>query len=281
MTEHTNGGGGDPRTSSNAVKIAWIFSFTLIALAVLAVLYKGCGIIGGNTPGGLAKSGAAVLSALLDNLSEHRRINVAVGAFFKESKQKKLQFKQRDVALHFKIVRWRNGLKKEQMTGPATLVDRADIKGVLGQRAIAEASGNFEITFYIDLANQNEWRYEWNKTTRTLRIIAPPFAKPYVGCNTPALTTPLTVKTIEDCVSFDEDETKRLLKKEIPRLKKLAAMLQVPGVREDARRSLEEFFGNLLPKMVGAPADIENDVRVDVLFRDEMKRGSKTENKRL
>jgi hypothetical protein len=267
--------------SSKSLEISIILSFTVIALALIAVLgislHSCAETARENLPGSYFKR----LSDFIDAMAEKRALDVSVGTFFKEKRLHRFQFKKRTLTLDFQIMRWREFTGgKSSWTGPGHIAP-PDVKVAVGQYSVAKASGRFEITFYIDLDKQNGWKYEWNGKAKRLTVLAPPFNPPYAGCDTPALTSPLETIVTVDCVTFDEDETKRLLEKAVPNLKRKAAMAQLKGVREDARRSLKEFFEELIPKLVNAPKNAENDINVEIIFRDELQPNKNKKEKAL
>ena len=218
------------------------------------------------------------LSTVLDELSSKEQISVYAGNFFSDKRRQRFQFKERNLLLFFEIMRWRDkkdGKEKSQVS-PYTIDIPKDVK--LLQYSKAEAKGAFEITCYIDLANQEKWEYDWDLAARRLTITAPPFLPPNVGCNTPALTSALDIKVTIDCISLDEDTTKAMLEKAIPKLKKQAALRQLADVKEDARKSLKDYFTKLLPKMLKADKNEVNNINIEIKFKDEVE--EKTSNKK-
>ena len=224
-----------------------------------------------------------LVSAVIDRIfSENRQFNVAVANILDEERQTRLQFKKREALLYFQLARWRDGRQEKRLSRPGTGL-RAEVEKQhvsLGQYTIAEAHAPYEFTFNIDLANQKQWRYVWDRSRRVLTVVAPAFKAPNIGCNEPGRTGPLEISVVVDCVSFYEPETKRLLSAEIPKLKKKAAVRQLSFCREDARRGIKDFFTALLPRMTGAE---KNDITVEVKFSDELqpprREGEKTEPK--
>lgn len=209
-------------------------------------------------------------SATMEKIfSENRQFNVEVANILNEERQTRLQFKNRQAILFFQLARWRDGKTEKRLakpgTGLRTEVEQQHVS--FGQYTIAEAHAPYEFTFNINLANQNKWRYYWNSERRTLTVVAPAFKPPNVNCNEPGRIGELEINVLEDCVSFYEPETTRLLSAKIPELKKKAALRQLSFCREDARRGIKDFFSLLIPRMTGAQ---KNDITVEVKFSDEL-----------
>jgi hypothetical protein len=94
----------------------------------------------------------------------------------------------------------------------------------------------------------------------------PDFKTPFIEPSAPALTSPLDIFIKTDCATFDEDTTLKMLKEKIPLLKQTAAERQIPYIREDARKALEEFIFNILS---GLKKNKNIHFSVNVIFRDD------------
>lgn len=212
---------------------------------------------------------AKYTSEILDKMSGNEKIGVLVGETLKECDQQLFQFKKRDLILFFQIARWRDGTKEcSRFSGEIT---KMDIKPTLGQYSLAETKGVFETTFWFNLGNQKKWSYKYDSESKRLTVIAPEFAPPNVGFNMPGAKTPLKYKVTVDCVTFDEDTTVNMLKNDIPNLKLKAAERQLRFLREDARKSLKDFFLNFFTRFAKAA---KNDINVELVFKDELDENS-------
>jgi hypothetical protein len=207
------------------------------------------------------------INSLSSLFSEKNEISVRVANLIRDTKTSRLQFKKRNVLLLFQLIRWRDKDSGLELFDVKPGIINPDTKNVLlGQYTIAEANGNFEILFSIDLTNCNSWRYKWNDKTSTLNVLLPEFKLPFIKSSAPALTSPLDIFIKTDCTTFDENTTLKMLKIKIPILKQIAAERQIPYIREDARKALKEFFFNILS---GLKKNKNIHFAVNVIFKDD------------
>jgi hypothetical protein len=209
------------------------------------------------------------LNKLSSLFTEKNKTTARIAAFLKESNAAKFQFKKRNMLLLFQMIRWRDSDTSLELNDVRPGIIKPSSKNILlGQYTIAEATGEFEITFLIDMKNQDEWLYSWNNKQKKLIITTPAFKEPFITCNTPALTSNLDIFVKTDCATFDEDTTIKMLTEKIPLLKTTAAFKQLPYIREDARIALEKFFHNMLSRMTNTDKHTFN---VEIKFQDDDK----------
>jgi len=207
------------------------------------------------------------MNSIASYFSEKRQIGVRIANLIEDSHTAKFQFKKRDILLVFQIIRWRDKDSGLELVETKPQIIQLDEKNILlGQYTTAQANGNFEITFTMNLAKCSDWQYSWEPNTSTLNISLPAFKEPFVACNSPALIDPLDIFIKTDCATFDEDTTLKMLKKKIPALKQIGAERQIPFIREDARKALEDFLHNLIS---GMSKSQNLHFRVNVIFADD------------
>ena len=244
--------------------LTFIFTISIGALILWQIFTKTV-----EAPGKIISKSLDKFSSLF---SEKNDTGVRIAAFLTETNVSKFQFKKRNMLLLFQMIRWRDPETSMELNDARPGIMNPKNKNILlDQYTIAEATGEFEITFLIDMKHQNQWKYSWNNEQKTLTITAPSFKTPLITYNTPALTSELDIFIKTDCATFDEDTTKNMLKQKIPFLKDDAALKQLPYIREDARVALEKFFHNLLSRMTGAE---KSKFSVKVKFQDDTKANS-------
>ena len=256
--------GNGESQNGNGAKSSGVWKVTLIIC--VAVVMLAAMVIGYFVFKKTVDTPKEYVSEAMKYLAERREVGVRVGNYLKETSQQRFQFKQRELLLTFQIIRWLDKDNQKRLEEVPHIIKLEGKDILLRQYTIAEARGDFEITFFIELKDQKKWKYEWNGEKKQLTIVVPKFAPPNVGCNTPAGKSPMAYEVKIDCLRFVEGRTLELLKNAIPRLKKKAALRQLQYLREDARKSLKDFFSGLLPRMTNT----KDDITVKVVFNDEL-----------
>ena len=191
------------------------------------------------------------LNSCMNTLCTKDSFAASWGEMCKRVHCRRLQFLQLEQVFLFRHIRYRGGEEdfiavhdhSEPYIYEKHKTDPASLQPFLGQYCVMEAKAVMEVTYYVDLASPDDWRFSWDEARHVLTIVAPD-----VKANTPAEKEPITYHTIESSLSVSEEDTKVVFEREIGNLKQLVADRQIKLIETDARIAVENFFRSFILK---------------------------------
>lgn len=194
----------------------------------------------------------------------------------KTQKCQELDIVKTESTMIFRGVIWRGDNMGNRNEYFECVDDRSKFKqidAVLDQISEVQATGSYEVRYYVDMSDPSKWSSSFDENTRSIRISAPP-----LQASLPAEIKNIDIVTLKHSISLKDNTTREKLRDQIPRLKKQVAERNIPNMTDAGRLSLQKFFKDWLFSKYKDQFDIVNP-KIEILFEGE--RVSSVDRKKL